>query len=105
MLEYHFYQGIDYLPGNVFDGLARRTQQAKALNKPLLITEIGMAAGSCGSIDERERVLRAAFTEMRNRGSAGAMFWAYVPDPRPTECTLDIGPADPLMRLVGTAPN
>lgn len=105
VLEYHFYQGIDYLPGNVFDGLARRTQQAKALNKPLLITEIGMAAGSCGSIDERERVLRAAFTEMRNRGSAGAMFWAYVPDPRPTECTLDIGPADPLMRLVGTAPN
>lgn len=105
VLEYHFYHGIDYLPGNVFDGLARRTQQARTLNKPLLITEIGMEAGSCGSLDERERVLRAAFTEMRRQGTAGAMFWAFVPDPRPRECTLDIGPADPLMRLVGTAPN
>lgn len=104
VLEYHFYHGIDYLPGNAFDGLARRAQQARALNKPLLITEIGMAAGSCGSLDERERVLRDAFTEMRRQGTAGAMFWAFVPDPRPRECTLDIGPADPLMRLVGTAP-
>jgi hypothetical protein len=105
VLEYHFYHGIDYLPGNVFDGLARRAQQAQKLNKPLLITEIGMEAGSCGSLDERERVLRDAFTEMRRQGTAGAMFWAFVPDPRPRECTLDIGPTDPLMRLVGTAPN
>jgi len=105
VLEYHFYHGIDYLPGNVFDGVARRAQQAQTLDKPLLITEIGMEAGSCGSLDERERVLRDAFTEMRRQGTAGAMFWAFVPDPRPRECTLDIGPADPLMRLVGTAPN
>ena len=105
VLEYHFYHGIDYLPGNVFDGLARRAQQARTLNKPLLITEIGMAAGSCGSLDERERVLRDAFSEMRRHGTAGAMFWSFVPDPRPRECTLDIGPTDPLMRLVGTAPD
>lgn len=104
VLEYHFYESSDSLPGNEFDGLARRAQQARALNKPLLITEIGMEAGSCGSLDQRERVLRDAFTEMRKQGAAGAMFWAFVPDPRLRECTLDIGPADPLMRLVGTAP-
>lgn len=104
VLEYHFYHGVDYLPGNAFDGLGRRAQQAQALNKPLLITEIGMQAGSCGSLDNRERVLRDAFTEMRREGTAGALFWAFVPDPRPRECTLDIGPTDPLMRLVGSAP-
>lgn len=105
VLEFHFYHGIDALPGNIFDGLARRADQARELNKPLLISEIGMEAGSCGSLDNRERVLRQAFTEMRKEGTAGAMFWSFVPDPRPMECTLDIGPADPLMRLVGTAPN
>lgn len=104
VLEYHYYESTDSLPGNEIDGLARRAQQAHALNKPLLITEIGMEAGSCGSLDTREQVLRAAFTEMRRQGAAGAMFWAFVPDPRPRECTLDIGPTDPLMRLVGTAP-
>lgn len=104
VLEYHFYESKDYLPGNAFDGLARRARQARTLNKPLLITEIGMEAGSCESTDRREQVLRAAFTEMRKQGAAGAMFWSFVPDPRPRECTLDIGPADPLMKLVGTAP-
>lgn len=104
VLEYHFYESTDALPGNVFDGLARRTEQARALNKPLLITEIGMEAGSCGSLDDRKRVLHRAFTDMRAHGAAGAMFWSYVPDPRYSECTLDIGPADPLMRLVGTQP-
>ena len=81
-----------------------RAQQAQALNKPLLITEIGMQAGSCGSVHHRERVLREAFTEMRRQGTAGAMFWSFVPDPRAGECTLDIGPSDPLMQLVGTSP-
>lgn len=102
VLEYHFYEHTDSLPGNQFDGLARRAQQSHALDKPLLITEIGMEAGSCGSVDERERVLRKAFIEMRRQGAAGVMFWSYVPDPRPQECTLDIGPTDPLMRLVGS---
>jgi mannan endo-1,4-beta-mannosidase len=104
VLEYHFYESKDYLPGNQYDGLARRALQARELNKPLLITEIGMEAGSCGSTEQRERVLRSAFTEMRKQGAAGAMFWSFVPDPRPRECTLDIGPTDPLMSLVGTAP-
>jgi hypothetical protein len=37
-------------------------------------------------------------------GAAGAMFWAFVPDPRPHECTLDIGPDDPLFSMIGAAP-
>ena len=63
-----------------------------------------MKAGSCGSIERRERVLRERFNEMREHGTAGAMFWSFVPDPRPGECTLDIGPDDPLMRLIGSLP-
>ncbi|MGW0162900.1 beta-mannosidase [Mycobacterium sp. NPDC003323] len=101
VLEYHFYEATDSLTGDHFDGLPRRVDQARALDKPLLITEIGMEAGSCGSVDDREQVLRHAFTEMRRQGAAGAMFWSFVPDPRHGECTLDIGPGDPLMRLVG----
>jgi mannan endo-1,4-beta-mannosidase len=103
VLEYHYYEGQDFLPGDDFDGVHRRVEQARSVGKPLLIAEIGMEAGSCESLGERKAVLHDAITQMRTMGAAGAMFWAFVPDPRPAECTLDIGPTDPLLAMVGTA--
>lgn len=103
VVEYHYYEEHDFLPGDEFDGLRRRLQQARTVGKPLLVAEIGMQAGSCGSVDTRRQVLHDAITQMRTMGAAGAMFWAFVPDPRPAECTLDIGPADPLISMIGTA--
>ncbi|MFN3002183.1 beta-mannosidase [Mycolicibacterium wolinskyi] len=105
VLEYHYYEETDYLPGDVYDGLQRRVEQARAVNKPLLVAEIGMEAGSCWTPAQRRQVLGDAITRMRAKGAAGAMFWAFVPDPRLTECTLDIGPDDPLFAMVGTATN
>ncbi|MDF3341007.1 beta-mannosidase [Mycolicibacterium septicum] len=103
VLEYHYYEETDYLPGDIYDGLARRIAQTRAVGKPLFVAEIGMEAGSCDSLDERRQVLGDAIAKMRTMGAAGAMFWAFVPDPRPTECTLDIGPTDPLFAMVGAA--
>jgi hypothetical protein len=105
VIEYHYYEATDYLPGNAYDGLQRRVEQARKLNKPLVVAEIGMEAGSCASLAARKQVLSEAVARMRNKGAAGAMFWAFVPDPRPSECTLDIGPYDPLFAMVGTAAN
>ncbi|MGV0736642.1 beta-mannosidase [Mycobacterium syngnathidarum] len=104
VLEYHYYEQQDYLPGDPYDGLQRRVAQTRAVGKPLFAAEIGMEAGSCASLSRRKKVLGDAITTMRTMGAAGAMFWAFVPDPRPSECTLDIGPADPLTSMIGSAP-
>ncbi|WP_135455949.1 beta-mannosidase [Mycobacterium sp. DL99] len=103
VLEYHFYEETDYLPGDVYDGLQRRVAQTHAVGKPLVVAEIGMEAGFCDSLDERRKFLGDAIAQMRTMGAAGAMFWAFVPDPRTHECTLDIGPTDPLFSTIGSA--
>jgi mannan endo-1,4-beta-mannosidase len=101
VLEYHYYTSSDSLPGSAADGLARRVDQARAVGKPLLVAEVGMEAGSCLPVAQRERTLKATVDAQRAHGTAGAMFWSYVPDPRNDQCTLDIGPDDPLVDLVG----
>ncbi len=83
--------------GDVYDGLQRRVAQARSVGKPLFVAEIGMEAGSCDSLEQRRKFLGDAIAQMRTMGTAGAMFWAFVPDPRTHECTLDIGPTDPVV--------
>ncbi|MGV1006530.1 MAG: beta-mannosidase [Candidatus Nanopelagicales bacterium] len=77
-----------------------RLRQAAAIGKPLVVAEMGRFAGSCGSLSERAADMAAAVAAQRRAGSAGVLFWAFVPDPRTGECTMDIGPKDPLFGLV-----
>lgn len=103
VLEYHDYEpGFDF-PGDADDGLQRRIEQAHAVDKPLVVTELGMEAGACLPPQQRKDDLHQAVTAQRAHGTAGVLFWAFVPDPRQHECTLDIGPADPLFALLGAA--
>lgn len=113
VVQYHDYgaDGVP-LPGDQWNGLARRLEQAAALGKPLLVGEIGELAGSCAAIEDRASHIGAKIQGQRDAGAAGALLWAFVPDPRPAECTYDIGPTDPLWGVVeqfgswgsGTAP-
>ena len=54
-------------------------------------------------LGERAELVSETVGELRGAGAAGVLFWAFVPDPRLTECTYDIGPDDPLMAMVGHA--
>lgn len=101
VLEYHDY-GADglALPGDQWNGLALRITQAQTLGKPLLVAEIGELAGSCGSLERRRASIDRKITGQRAAGTAGALLWAFVPDPRLGECTMDIGPEDPLRELL-----
>ncbi|WP_231645454.1 beta-mannosidase [Mycolicibacterium mengxianglii] len=101
VLEYHFYPSTDAMPGDVSDGIARRINQAQALNKPLIVAEVGVEAGSCKSLQQREQEISMIVAEQRANGAAGVLFWSFVPDPRLNQCTLDIGPNDPLFRMIG----
>lgn len=101
VLDYHDYgaDGVP-LPGDRWNGLARRIAQAREVGKPVVVNEIGQNAGSCGSVGDREADVRRKVTGQRAAGTSGALFWAFVPDPRNDQCTYDIGPGDPLFGLV-----
>lgn len=64
------------------------------------MNEIGQHAGSCGSTSERVDDFRTKIAGQRAAGTATALFWAFVPDPRHDQCTYDIGPGDPVHELV-----
>ena len=101
ILQYHDYHsdGVP-LPGDRWNGLARRLEQTRVLGKPLLVAEIGQAAGSCLPLARRVTDVKAKIDGQRAAGTAGALLWSFVPDPRPDECTYDIGPDDPLFDLL-----
>jgi hypothetical protein len=101
VVQYHDYgaDGVP-LPGDQWNGLARRLEQAAALGKPLLMGEIGELAGSCATLADRATHIGTKIQGQRDAGAAGALLWAFVPDPRPTDCTYDIGPTDPLWDVV-----
>ncbi len=101
VLEYHDYEVGRELPGDPVSGLGRRLAQARALDKPLVIAELGVHAGTCLPATERRELVSRSVAQLRAAGAAGVLFWAFVPDPRADQCTYDIGPEDPLMTLVG----
>lgn len=102
VLQYHDYNHDgEAVPGSP-DGLAQRLDQAAAVGKPLLVGEIGQYGGSCADLDQRAEALRTRITEQRDAGTAGALVWAFVPDPRLDECTYDVGPDDPVFAMLAT---
>ncbi len=101
VLEYHDYSPEDDFPGDPSHGLQVRIDRAHALNKPLVVAEVGMKAGTCLSLQQRNEILERVIALQRSHGTAGALFWSFVPDPRMDQCTLDVGPGDPLLTMVG----
>lgn len=81
-----------------------RLRQAAEIGKPLVIAEIGRFAGTCLPVHDRAEDLADLLSAQRRAGSAGALFWNFVPDPRIDECTLDIGPSDPLFAVLQALP-
>ncbi|MDI9915065.1 cellulase family glycosylhydrolase [Rhodococcus sp. IEGM 1379] len=102
VVQYHDYgaDGVP-LPGDQWNGLARRIVQAADVGKPLLVAEIGENAGSCEDLDDRADHIDTKLSGQKAAGTAGALLWAFVPDPRLAECTMDIGYEDPLYAVIG----
>ncbi|GAA3700833.1 beta-mannosidase [Gordonia hankookensis] len=103
VLDFHDYGGgpTDYGPAG--SDLPTRIRQAHSLGKPIMVNEIGIKAGSCLPIAARADRFRDKLSEQRSAGTAGGLLWAFVPDPRPDQCTYDIGPDDPVWTVVDGA--
>ncbi|WP_419222719.1 beta-mannosidase [Gordonia sp. CPCC 206044] len=100
VLDFHDYGSETTLYGPAGSNLPTRIRQARALRKPLMVNEIGIHAGSCLPTSTRAAQFRSRIAEQRELGTAGALLWAFVPDPRPNECTYDIGFDDPAWQIV-----
>ncbi|MGB3699064.1 MAG: beta-mannosidase [Gordonia sp. (in: high G+C Gram-positive bacteria)] len=94
VLDFHDYPDESGTPAEI-DTLTGRLAQARQAGKPLLVGELGIKAGACLSTTARADRFAARLRAHRADGVAGALLWAFVPDPRTTECTYDIGPQDP----------
>ncbi len=101
VLDFHDYRsGRGETSGPLGSDLATRVRQAHSVGKPLMVNEIGIDAGSCLSTTTRARALEDIIANHRALGVAGALLWAFVPNPRESACTYDIGPFDPAWSVV-----
>ena len=88
--------------------LTQRLQQTKALSKPLISEEIGMYsspnhATGCVEPPVRASLLQHKLAAQQNAGSRGFLVWNYGPTVA-SGCGYDIGPGDPVLTLLRTAP-
>ncbi|MGP8208145.1 MAG: cellulase family glycosylhydrolase [Acidimicrobiales bacterium] len=85
-------------------GLEQAIADAKEANKPLVVGEVGIAAGNgCPtSLAERSSELRAKLTAAFSAGVAGWLPWTYGTGTN-TACDYYILPADPALDLLATA--
>uniref|UniRef100_UPI003D92C419 beta-mannosidase n=1 Tax=Gordonia sp. B7-2 TaxID=3420932 RepID=UPI003D92C419 len=100
VLDFHDYLSAVDESGPHGSNLPARIRQSREIGKPLVVNEIGIKAGSCLKLDARAARFRQLITSQRSDGTAAALLWAFVPDPRTSECTYDIGPIDPAWQVV-----
>jgi hypothetical protein len=105
---YHDY-GNDTLavPGDQWNGLATRINQAAALAKPLITEEVGILSSpnhdpGCVDPNTRAGLLTNKLNAQLAAGSRGFLPWFYVPTAQ-HGCLHDIGAADPMMRVLQRA--
>lgn len=88
---------VDVIQYHDYDDAGFLQQRLAEVRIPVLVAEVGMEAGGCLPLAARADALAARFEHYREVGAAGALLWAFVPDPRPGECTFDVGADDPAL--------
>jgi mannan endo-1,4-beta-mannosidase len=98
VLEYHDY-ALEPIPGDQWNGLAVRLQQAKALDKPLLIGEVGVVADQAGGLSGRAALVHRKLDAQFGAGVGGVLLWAWRAQSSggSDEHGYSIGPRDPVL--------
>jgi mannan endo-1,4-beta-mannosidase len=92
------------LPGDQWNGLARRIGQCNALNKPLMIDESGiLLRDSGGSTKTRGDYFAAKIDAAFARGVVGYLSWAWNDAAHGGSVDdYGVGPGDPTLRVLGS---
>jgi hypothetical protein len=99
LCEYHDYQSDAAMPGDEFNGLQRRLDQCRALDKPLMVDEVGIRPSDVGgSLADRAAMFEAKFSAQFAAGVVGELAWAWDKD-LSTPADFDIGPGDPSLAV------
>ena len=106
---YHDYgEDTTPLPGDQWNGMRLRIQQAAALGKPLITEEVGILSSPNGALGCVSPVVRAGLLHNKlaaqlAAGSRGFLAWNYSPSARPG-CEHDIAANDPTMTVLRQQP-
>jgi mannan endo-1,4-beta-mannosidase len=104
VLSVHDYYPADAaIGGDEWNGIAVRAAQARADDKPLVVGEVGIAAGpgaGCLSTGQRAADLSVRLAAQAQLGIAAWLFWDWVASPTGS-CSYDIGPGDAALGLLG----
>lgn len=106
--SYHDYSHVDEpLPGDEWNGLQKRLNQMKLLNKPLIVGEIGMLASADGSgcmnYTARRDKMKSKMDAQFAAGIAGYIPWSFTGG-QSGYCNYDIVSGDPLLTLLREYP-
>jgi endo-1,4-beta-mannosidase len=95
------------MPGDEWNGLQKRLNQMKIVNKPLFVGEVGMLAmddsTKCVSYAERRDKIKAKMDAQFKAGIVGFLPWALTGGTS-TICNYDIVKNDPLLKLLDEYP-
>jgi mannan endo-1,4-beta-mannosidase len=96
LCEYHDYTPSQLVPGDQYNGLPLRIQQCNALDKPLLVGELGVKPSDVGgTLTGRANLVDSKLCAQLTAGVAGVMLWAWdQPDP------YDIVAGDPVLDVL-----
>jgi Tol biopolymer transport system component len=103
LCEYHDYGApATPMPGDQWNGLARRLEQCTALGKPLFVGETGIRPSDLGAgsaLLARANAFEQKFRAQFAAGVAGELVWAWNGQGS-KEDDYDIGPDDPVLRIL-----
>ena len=99
LCEYHDYAGDDPMPGDATNGLARRIQQCRGLDKPLFVGEMGLAVDHPGGLGGRANAFASKLQAQFSAGIAGALLWNW--NLAGSNAAYEVGPGDPALAVLG----
>jgi hypothetical protein len=106
--SYHDYaeSSTRLIPGDEWNGLQVRLDQMAAIDKPLIVGEVGIKANTsvpgCRTLIERRDLMRAKMDAQFAAGIAGFLPWNWVPASEDGCHYETITTGDPLMVLLAT---
>jgi endo-1,4-beta-mannosidase len=102
LCEYHDYQSGP-MPGDEWNGLARRISQCNELGKPLFVGELGIKTDSVGTYLARAGLLSSKLSAQFAAGVAGVLAWTWRNGMNggSSDFGYEIGPFDPALAVLG----
>ena len=101
LCEYHDY-ALTPMPGDQWNGMARRLSQCAELGKPLFVGELGIRTSSVGTLADRAALLAGKLSTQFAAGAVGALVWDWrdAAHGGSSPTGLEIGPFDPVLEIL-----